>query len=211
MIKRAIPLLIHGANQTGVTSSSLNSSTDLPDGRDSSSPLAQWVPELNPVRWLVVNIIWCIAYAIPLVALFWRTKNEFYYSAAFYLTVNIASCITWVAQTVLSAYWFWNNNLGWARGIELCLSLYFVLDALLIIFLRDTSKLSTADVVLDYGVSLFAYIWAVELGIKTYLETTTTTIVIEDRRTMGYQRPAISSLTNDPSEHQKDSYYPTSV
>lgn len=209
MLKRAIPLLIHGANQTGVTSTSGNSSTDLLDGRDTNSRLVQWVPELNPIRWLIINIMWCIAYAIPLVALFWRTKNEFFYSAAFYLTVNIVSCITWVAQTILSAYWFW-NNLGWARGIELCLSLYFVSDALLIIFLRDTSKLSTADVVLDYGVSLFAYIWAVEIGIKMYLETTTTQGIattptsIEERRTTGYQRPCISSLTNDPSDHQND-------
>jgi hypothetical protein len=198
MIKRAIPLLVHGANQTGLSSSfNVSNGDDLPpDDRDVNSPLALWIPELNPLRWLVINVMWCIAYTVPLVALFWRTKNEFFYGATFYYTVNIASCITWVAQTALSSYWFW-NRLGLARTIELVLSLYFVLDALLIIFLRDTSNLTTFDVVLDYGVSLVAYTWALELGIKSYLEAKqgfATVDVQEDLRISGYEQPSMSSI-----------------
>ena len=205
MIKRAIPLLVHGANQTGL-SSSFNSpnNDDAPHGdRDLNSPLASWIPELNPLRWLVINVMWCIAYTVPLVALFWRSKHEFFYDSAFYYTVNITSCITWVAQTALSAYWFW-NNLGLARTIELALSLYFVMDALIVIFLRDTSNLSTFAVILDYGVSLVAYIWALELGIKSYLDAKDGFAAMDigvqdDPQLTGYQRPSISSIVVEPN------------
>ena len=204
MIKRAIPLLVHGANQTGLSSSFNVSNNDdpVPDDRDLNSPLASWIPEINPLRWLVINVLWCIAYTVPLVALFWRSKHEFFYSPTFYYTVNITSCITWVSQTALSAYWFW-NNLGLARTIELALSLYFVLDALLIIFLRDTSNLSTFDVVLDYGVSLVAYIWALELGVKSYLDAKDGFAVVDmgvqdDPQFTGYERPSISSIVVEP-------------
>ena len=181
MIKRAIPLLIHGANQTGLSSSFITSTNEDCDSeenptknaRDLNSPIAHWVPELNPLLWIVITIFWCIAYAVPLVALFWRTKHNFYYGATFYYTVNIASCFCWVAQTTLSAYWFW-NNLGLSRALELVISLYFVVDVLLIVCLRDTSNLSNMDIILDYGVSLLAYVWALELGVQSYLEMRTT-------------------------------------
>ena len=205
MIKRAIPLLVHGANQTGLSSSfNVSNNDDPPHGnRDLNSPLASWIPELNPLRWLVINVMWCIAYTIPLVALFWRSKHEFFYDAAFYYTVNIASCVTWVTQTALSAYWYW-NSLGLARTIELALSLYFVMDALIIIFLRDTSNLSTLAVILDYGVSLVAYIWALELGIKSYLDANDGFAAVDvgvqdDPQLTGYERPSISSIVVEPN------------
>jgi hypothetical protein len=50
--------------------------------------------------------------------------------------------------------------------------LHFGIDALLIILIRDTSNPSKFDIVLDYGVSVVAYIWrALQLGIKSYLDT----------------------------------------
>jgi hypothetical protein len=169
MIKRAIPLLLQGANQSGVTSC-LQPAVEAPDAnRDMQSPLAQWIPELSPGRWVIINLIWCITYAIPLVSIFWRSDNEFYYSPYFYLFVNVASCTTWVLQTTLSAFWFW-SNLGLVRAIELIISLYFVLDALTVIFLRDISNLTTANIVLDYGVGFLAYVWALEVEIKNFIE-----------------------------------------
>jgi hypothetical protein len=205
MIKRAIPLLVHGMNQSGGASGTKEeepTSSDyhamvLPD-RDASSWIAQWIPELNPIRWLIINGIWCITYAVPLLALCWRDKSHFYYTEVFYVTVNVASCVTWVAQSALSAYWFW-SHLGLARGIELGIALYFVVDALFIVFKRNTSNLSTFDIVIDYGVSLFAYIWAIELGIKTYLEMAegfkATYIADGNREVPAVAQHSISSLT----------------
>jgi hypothetical protein len=195
MIKRAITLLVHGMNQSGGASGTKEeeptSTNDyhamaLP-GRDANLRIAQWIPELNPIRWLIINGIWCITYAVPLFALCWRDKSHFYYNKVFYVTVNVASCVTWVAQSALSAYWFW-SHLGLARGIEMSIALYFVVDAFFIVFQRNTSNLSTFDIVIDYGVSPFAYIWAIELGIKTYLDMAeafkATTIEDEDRKVL---------------------------
>jgi hypothetical protein len=170
MIKRMIPLILQGANQSGIDSCLQPPVEGLPDiNHDRQSPWAQWIPELSPGRWVIINLIWCITYAIPLVSLFWRSDNEFYYSPYFYLFVNVASCTTWVLQTTLNAFWFW-NNLGLVRAIELIISFYFVVDALIVIFHRDTSNLSTANIVLDYGVGFIAYVWALEVEIKNYIE-----------------------------------------
>jgi hypothetical protein len=169
VIKRAIPLLLQGANQSGITSYFQPSVDGLVTNRDMQSPLASWIPELSPGRWVIINLVWCITYAIPLVSIFWRSNNEFYYSPYFYLFVNVTSCTTWVLQTALSAFWFW-NNLGLIRAIELMISLYFVLDACIVIFHRDTSNLTTANIVLDYGVGFLAYVWALEIEIKNYIE-----------------------------------------
>ena len=165
-VDRSDSLNLNNANQADLSSSFHVSNVD---DCDLNSPLASWILEVNPLRWLVIDVLWCIAYTVSFVALFWGTKHNFFYTRTFYFTTNIASSISWVLQTALSAYWFW-SNLGLVRTIEFVLSLYFVIDALLIILIRDTSNPSKFDVVLDYGVSVVAYIWALKLGIKSYLD-----------------------------------------
>lgn len=133
MIKRATALLVHGMNSvtggssladpTSSPTSSRPEETDYHEmlfdqqpGRDPNSAIGQWVPEINPTRWLIINGLWCITYAVPLLALFWRDKSAFYYTEVFYITVNVVSCITWVAQLALSAYWFWAH---WGGYVDL--------------------------------------------------------------------------------------------
>jgi hypothetical protein len=48
--------------------------------------------------------------------------------------------------------------------------MHFVAGSLVIVFLRDTSsKHSNVHIFTDYGVSVFTYRWAVELGIKVLM------------------------------------------
>mmetsp|Transcript_11478 Transcript_11478/g.19076 ORF Transcript_11478/g.19076 Transcript_11478/m.19076 type:complete len:210 (+) Transcript_11478:73-702(+) len=179
MIKRAIPFLFRSIKQNSGPSptSQLDDSFQEFDpsavhqdtSRDPNSQLGRWVPEVNPLRWLVVNTCWCITFAVPVVALLWTRdlSRHFYYTQAFYQSVKITSCVLWVLQSALGTYWFWHHeHLGWVRGIELCFSLYFVVDAFLIIFHRDFSQLTKTNIIQDYGVSFIAYVWALELGIK---------------------------------------------
>jgi hypothetical protein len=167
--KRSLPFYKNTLTETGCCSDDVGFYQDMEDGatreRTCDRYLAAWVPELVPMRWSVINLLCSIVYAVPLVALLWRDKSHFYYTQTFYLTVNICSCVVWVVQSALSAYWFW-GHLGLLRVIELSLALYFVVDSVMVILHRDTQQLSIMDIIIDYGISLAAYLWALEMSLK---------------------------------------------
>ena len=190
--KRVAPFFIHLANQNE-GSSSLNDTTadETQPGTSTISDYANmnetdqetpshnscfawWIPELNPVLWLIINVCICLAYAVPLIVLLAASdsRHYFFFSPAFYLGINIVSCIMWVLQAGLSAWWFW-NKLGLVRAVELVLSLYFVLDAFWVIYHRNLEEMATSSIAIDYGIGCFAYVWAVELSIKGFLKQRT--------------------------------------
>lgn len=126
----------------------------------------------QPRLWLAISFLWCLVYVIPLVGLLWRADSvatHFCYSQQFYITVNVASCVCWVVASLLSGYWYW-KTLGLSRGIELLISVYFLVDVLIMLCVRDTTRPTTRSIVISYGVSLFAYLWSLELGITSLVK-----------------------------------------
>lgn len=214
LVKRAVPFVLKGVHQTGVLDKNkefqhaldyVEYKEDEEQGRpDTDSWIAYWVPELNPRLWLAISFLWCLVYAIPLVGLLWLADSDathFCYSEQFYITVNVASCVCWVVASLLSGYWYW-KTLGLSRGIELLISVYFLVDVIIMLCVRDTTRPKTRSIVISYGVSLFAYLWSIELGITSLVKMSSA----EEEET---ETPSESVAQEASSEEQKSVAQPS--
>lgn len=157
--------------------------------------LLEWSPGKNPRVWFWINVFWILISLLVGIDLLYATEelSERPFANSFYLLYNFGLCLTWCMEFGLNLVWKlhpssvteWSIRAKAEVVIEGLLAVYFLWDAISLVYEWHVLNDELIAEILDVCVEILAYLWMAVVTRKQMLE--------KEKEDDGRQQPLMES------------------